>query len=229
MTIKACIFDAYGTLFDVAAAARIAANEPGFEALRDTWPQIAKDWRDRQLQYTWLLAATGGHADFWRVTQDGLDWALEAAGLDGDATLRERLLALYWELPAYEEVPAMLAALREAGIRAAILSNGTGGMLDAAMRSAGVSDLFEAVISVEDVGVFKPDYRVYSLVEKRLSVPAEAALFVSANGWDAACATGFGLPSVWVNRAGQPEDRLPWRPAHRLSDLTGLPDLARRG
>ena len=113
MAITTCIFDAYGTLFDVAAAARAAAAEPGREAFAERWTGVAEDWRLKQLQYTWLRAITGDHTDFWQVTQDGLDWALEAAGLD-DADLRERLLDLYEELGAYPEVPDMLAALKDA-------------------------------------------------------------------------------------------------------------------
>ena len=137
MPIRTCIFDAYGTLFDVAAAARQAAQEPGFSILSDRWEAVARDWRSKQLQYTWLRAVTGAHADFWQVTQDGLDWALEAAGLD-DTRLRMRLLDLYWELQAYPEVPGMLAELKAAGKATAILSNGSPGMLKGAVASAGL-------------------------------------------------------------------------------------------
>ena len=112
MTITTCIFDAYGTLFDVAAAARLAAEEPGQDDWAAKWPALAADWRAKQLQYTWLRAITGEHCDFWQVTRDGLDWALERQELDGNPELRERLLALYWELQAYPEVPEMLAALK---------------------------------------------------------------------------------------------------------------------
>ena len=132
MAIKACIFDAYGTLFDVAAAAREAAAEPGREAFAKVWQKVATDWRLKQLQYTWLRAVADAHTDFWEVTQNGLDWALEASGLD-DPELRERLLALYWELSAYPEVPAMLAALKSAGYQTAILSNGSPDMLAGAV------------------------------------------------------------------------------------------------
>ena len=133
MTIKVAIFDAYGTLFDVAAAAREAAAEPGQEALAEHWQALAAHWRAKQLQYTWLRAITGDHTDFWTVTQDGLDWALEAVGID-DTQVRERLLALYWELSAYPEVPAMLAALKSAGCQTGILSNGSPEMLQGAVR-----------------------------------------------------------------------------------------------
>ena len=224
--IKVAVFDAYGTLFDVSAAARQAAEEPGRAALAAVWAQVARDWRLKQLQYSWLRAVTGAHADFWTVTQDGLDWALEAAGLAGDAELRERLLALYWELEAYPEVSGMLAALRTAGLGTAILSNGAPAMLDGAVESAGIGEMIDAVLSVEAVGVFKPARAVYDLVGETFGVPPAQVLFVSSNGWDAAAGAGYGFDTVWVNRAGEPMDRLPWRPRRVLPDLSGIPELA---
>jgi 2-haloacid dehalogenase len=209
----------------VNAAARAVADEPGREAFANLWPRIAADWRTKQLQYTWLRAVTGVHADFWQVTQDGLDWALEAAGL-GDPALRDRLLALYRELAAYPEVPDMLRSLRARGIPAAILSNGSPDMLEAAVASAGIADLLDAILSVEAVGVFKPARAVYDLVGARFGTAPGTVLFVSSNGWDAAAATGYGFDAVWVNRAGEPVDRLPWRPCRILSDLASIPDLA---
>jgi len=226
MAITTCVFDAYGTLFDVAAAAREAAAEPENERLVGTWPQIAAQWRQKQLQYSWLRAITGAHADFWQVTQDGLDWAMEAAGLGDDARLRARLLALYRELSAFPEVPAMLAALRQAGKATAILSNGSPDMLQDAVAAAGRGGLLDDVLSVESVGVFKPHSSVYDLVGQRFFAEKSQVLFVSSNGWDAAAATGYGFTTAWVNRAEEPVDRLPWRPAHILADLTGIPALA---
>jgi len=226
MPITTCVFDAYGTLFDVAAAARVAAAEPGAGALAERWPQLADAWRLKQLQYTWLRAITGAHTDFWIVTQNGLDWALEATGLDGDAALRERLLALYWELEAYPEVPAMLTALKQAGMNTAILSNGSPDMLDGAVRSAQISDVLDDVLSVETVGIFKPDERVYDLVGQRFGCARTDVLFVSSNGWDAAAATGYGFETAWANRAGDPVDRLPWLPKHVIADLTNIPTIA---
>lgn len=226
MTITTCIFDAYGTLFDVSAAARAAAAEPGRESFAALWPKLSDDWRRKQLEYTWLRAVMGRHADFWTVTQDGLDWALEAAGLD-DRGLRERLLALYWELAAYPEVPAMLAALKARGLATAILSNGSPEMLQGAVRSAGIGSLLDDVLSVESVGVFKPDARVYDLVARRFGCARDEVLFVSSNGWDAAAAAGYGFHTAWVNRAGAPVDRLPARPQHILSDLSGIAAIAR--
>ena len=225
MPITTCVFDAYGTLFDVSAAARLAAEEPGRDELAACWQKVANDWRLKQLQYTWLRAVIGDHADFWDVTQDGLDWAMEANGLD-DLDLRERLLALYWELRAYKEVPFMLAHLKAAGMNTAILSNGSPDMLDGAVSSAGIGENLDAVLSVEDVGVFKPHASVYDLVGKRFGCGKNEVLFVSSNGWDAAAATGYGFTTAWVNRASEPMDRLPWKPAHVLTDLTSIPDLA---
>lgn len=226
MPVTTCVFDAYGTLFDVAAAARQAAAEPGFPQLQDTWMALANNWRLKQLQYTWLRAVAGAHTDFWEVTQNGLDWALEASGLQGDAALRKRLLDLYWELQAYPEVPAMLQALKAGGMNTAILSNGSPDMLNGAVQSAGIGDVLDDVLSVEDVGVFKPHASVYDLVGKRFGCSKDEVLFVSSNGWDAGCATGYGFTTAWVNRAGEPVDRLPWTPAHILSDLTTIPQIA---
>ncbi len=227
MTITTCIFDAYGTLFDVAAAARQAAGEPGREDFEQHWLKVAENWRMKQLQYTWLRAITEAHTDFWEVTQNGLDWALEASGLQDDAELRERLLQLYWELSAYPEVPTMLSALKQQGLNTAILSNGSPEMLMGAVASAGIAPLLDDVLSVEDVGVFKPADAVYELVTKRFSCARNEVLFVSSNGWDAAGASAYGFTTAWVNRAGDPVDRLPGIPAHVLSDLTSIPDLAR--
>ncbi len=225
MAITTCIFDAYGTLFDVAAAAREAAAEPGREAFAQHWQKVANDWRLKQLQYTWLRAVADAHTDFWEVTQNGLDWALEASGLQDDPDLRERLLALYWELSAYPEVPNMLAKLKAAGMNTAILSNGSPDMLNGAVDSASVQEFLDDVLSVEDVQIFKPAAVVYDLVGQRFNCAKDEVLFVSSNGWDAGCATGYGFTTAWVNRTGEPVDRLPWTPHHILSDLTSIPDL----
>lgn len=226
MTITTCVFDAYGTLFDVSAAARIAASERDREALAERWSEVAAIWRAKQLNYSWLRAVTNEYCDFWKVTQDGLDYALEATGLDGDPELRERLLALYWELQAYREVPLMLTSLKESGLRTGILSNGSPDMLRGAVNSAGLSAMLDAVLSVESVGVFKPHGSVYELVTRHFDCSVDQVLFVSSNGWDAAAASGFGFQTVWVNRAVEPMDRLPWEPSFVVSDLTTIPELA---
>ena len=227
MPIKTCIFDAYGTLFDVAAAARQCAQEPGREGFAGKWQTVATDWRLKQLQYTWLRALADAHTDFWEVTQNGLDYALEASGLDNDAELRERLLALYWELSAYPEVPLMLAQLKELGFSTAILSNGSPDMLAGAVQSAGIGDVLDDVLSVETVGIFKPHKSVYDMVLKRFNCEPSEVLFVSSNCWDACGAAGNGFFTTWVNRAGEPMDRLPWKPQQVLSDLTSIPEIAK--
>ena len=226
MAIDTCIFDAYGTLFDVTAAARSAAESGDVPALADRWEALATTWRDKQLQYTWLRAVTGDHADFWQVTGDGLDYALELHGLQDAAALRERLMNLYWELPAYPEVPGMLGALKDAEVATGILSNGSPEMLQGAAGSAGIGRLLDHVLSVESVGIFKPSSKVYDLVGRAFECEAGNVLFVSSNGWDVAAATGYGFTTAWVNRSGLPMDRLPWTPTHVLDDLTGIPALA---
>lgn len=227
MVARVCVFDAYGTLFDVAGAARIAAAEGTHPALGLAWEQLAADWRTRQLEYTWLRSVMGSHADFAQVTAEALDWAMAAAGLD-DPGLRARLLDLYRRLPAYPEVPAMLAALRTRGIPAAILSNGTPGMLADATRSAGIDGAFDAVLSVESVGIYKPAPAVYRLVTDRFGCAPHEVLFVSSNGWDAAGAASFGFRTVWANRRAEPVDRLPGRPDHIAPDLSPVPEIATR-
>ena len=226
MPIRAAVFDAYGTLFDVAAAARRAAGEPGREALAERLGRLGETWRQKQLQYTWLRAVADAHGDFWQVTQDALDYALEVEGLD-EPELRERLLALYWELEAFPEVPRVLVELNDMGLTVALLSNGSPDMLKAAADSAGISELMDDVLSVEDVGVFKPHRSVYEMVEKRFGTRPGEVLFVSSNCWDACAAAGFGFVSAWVNRRGEPCDRLPWRPAHTLDSLTAIPAIAK--
>lgn len=227
MPVNACVFDAYGTLFDVAGAARAAAAQDEGADWVAHWPQLAADWRRKQLEYTWLRALSGTHADFWQVTADALDWALDAAELS-DPALRTRLLALYRELPAYPEVPSVLAALRARSMPCAILSNGSPAMLADAIASAGIGEALSAVISVEEVGIFKPAPQVYALVERHLGLPPAQVGFVSANGWDACSAAGFGFHSIWVNREGAPMDRLAARPAQVLGDLSPLPDIIKR-
>jgi len=208
------VFDAYGTLFDVAAAAR------AHPALASHWQALAEDWRRKQLEYTWLRRIMDDHADFRTVTRDALDWALEAQGLGPD--LAPDLMALYDQLHAFPEVPQVLGALGAGGHRLAILSNGTPAMLDSAVRAAGLDGVFEAVLSVEEIGAYKPDARVYDLACARLGVPAGDITFASSNGWDIAGAARFGFRTCWINRARAPIDRLPQRPAQVLPDLTGL-------
>lgn len=225
MATRLFVFDAYGTLFDVAAAARRAAAEPGAEAWADRWAALAARWRRKQLEYSWIRAVAGAHADFWQVTQDALDWTLEAEALT-DPRLRQRLLDLYYELPAFPEVPEVLRGLRDQGFALAILSNGSPPMLQAAVTSAGIGPLLDAVLSVEEVGVFKPAGAVYAMASARFGTAPAQTGFVSSNGWDACAAAAFGFRAIWVNREGAPMDRLHGRPAQELSDLRALPSLA---
>src|SRR5713226_3086629 len=163
--VKACLFDAYGTLFDFASAARACKEIP-----RDAADKLTALWRDKQLQYTWLRTAQNRHADFWQVTGDALDFALETLAIER-VGLRDRLMNLYLTLDTFPEVPDVLARLKHAGVRTAILSNGSPAMLDAAVKAAGLASLLDAVLSVEEVGVYKPHPKVYQLAVDRLGIP----------------------------------------------------------
>lgn len=224
MAIKACVFDAYGTLFDVAAAARRAASEPGGERLAESWGSLAEIWRLKQLEYSWLRAVADDYKPFWQVTEDALDYALESEGID-DEKLRAVLLGLYKRLDAYPEVPAMLQSLKDAGLTTAILSNGSMNMLDSAVESAGIRDSLDAVLSVEDVGIFKPSARVYALSETRLGCRGGEIAFFSSNCWDATHASAYGFKSIWVNRKGAPVDRVGSPPLKITEDLTGAAEI----
>jgi 2-haloacid dehalogenase len=219
--IRACVFDAYGTLFDVASAAARCADVLDARAA-----PLAQLWRDKQLQYTWLRAAQGRHADFWQVTGDALDFALQTLDIEGD-TLRARLMQLYRTLDAFAEVPEVLQRLKAAGFATAILSNGTPGMLADAVTHAGVGEVLDQVLSVEAVGVFKPAPAVYQFAVDRLGVPADAIAFMSSNAWDIHAASAFGMRTVWCNRSGQPRERLPGAPDREIETLAELPDLLR--
>jgi len=222
MSIQLAVFDAYGTLFDVDAAARnLAAREP---RLAEIWPKLAFDWRRKQLEYSWLREVMGEYVDFWQLTRDGLDWAMAAQGLE-DPALAEQLMALYRELPAYPEVAGMLDTLRHRGIGRAILSNGSPDMLEAAVHAAGIGGLLDECLSVDAIHRFKPAQAVYDLVSERMGVSPDQVLFVSSNGWDAAGAARAGFRVAWVNRAGLPAERLPWKPYAQVSDLGGVPGL----
>lgn len=217
--IRACIFDAYGTLFDFASAAAGCRD-----VLGDKVGALTTLWRDKQLQYTWLRAVAGRHADFWQVTGDALDYALETLDL-ADAALRGRLMDLYLGLETFPEVPAMLATLKNNGIVTAILSNGSPSMLASIVGKAGLTGVLDAVLSVEEVGVFKPHPKVYQLAVDRLGIPAAAIAFQSSNAWDAYAASAFGMRVVWCNRYGQRRERLPGRPDHEIRSLAELPPL----
>lgn len=217
--ICACVFDAYGTLFDVASAAARCAD-----ALGADFQRLSALWREKQLQYTWLRASQQRHADFWQVTGDALDFALDSLGI-ADRGLRERLMNLYLTLDPFPEVPDTLAKLKVAGFRTAILSNGSPAMLRAVVESSNLGALLDAVLSVEEVGVFKPHPDVYRLAVNRLGIPAAGIAFISANGWDAYAASAFGMRVVWCNRYDQRPERLPGAPDRVVRSLAQLPAL----
>lgn len=218
--IRACVFDAYGTLFDFGTAASGCAEVPD-----DRRAALTNLWRDKQLQYSWLRALQGAYVPFWQVTGDALDHALETLGLAGDEGLRKRLLDLYRTLGCFPEVPSVLEALRQAGFVTAILSNGSPDMLVSAVQGAGLAEAFDAVLSVDEVQTFKPDQRVYQLAVDRLGVPADAICFLSSNAWDAHAAAAFGMRVIWCNRQGQRPDRLPGEPCREIRTLAELPSL----
>lgn len=220
--VKVCVFDAYGTLFDVFSVA-----DGVRKAVGDKADAVTAAWRQKQLEYSWLRSLMGAHADFWQITRDALDFALSAAGND-DAALRDDLLQLYLSLAPYPEVRPILTALGNAGMQRAILSNGTPTMLDAAVRSAGLGDLLDDVLSIEDAGIFKPAPSVYQLAVDRFDCAPEDICFMSSNAWDAAGAAHFGFRVVWINRFGQVRERLPGRARHELETLEPLPNLLAR-
>jgi 2-haloacid dehalogenase len=217
--IRACVFDAYGTLFDYASAAARTRDVLGSD-----WERLAALWRDKQLQYTWLRAAQGRHADFWQVTGDALDFALETLGID-DGALRQRLMDLYLRLETFPEVPEALARLKAGGMKTAILSNGSPRMLQAAVDNAEIGALLDHVLSVEEVGVFKPNPKVYQLAVERLGLEPQAISFQSSNAWDAHAAAAFGMRVVWCNRYGQRRERLPGVPDREVRTLADLPAI----
>ena len=221
--VRACVFDAYGTLFDVHSA---VARHAG--ALGDRAGPISALWRRKQLEYSWLRGLMGAYVDFWQLTEDALDVALARHAVE-DAALRTRLLAAYRELAPYPEVAGVLARLQEAGVTCAILSNGSPAMLDAAVDAAGLRPYFAAILSVDPLGVYKPDPRVYRLAGDTLGAAPDEIGFLSANAWDAHGAAAFGFRVVWVNRFHQPPERLPGTVLAETTGLDDLPALCGRG
>ena len=217
--IKACVFDAYGTLFDVHSAVG-----KYYDRLGDVADQVSNIWRTKQLEYTWLRSLMKKHADFWQITRDGLDYALDASNIK-DQQLRDNLIEAYLHLKCYPEVAETLAKLREDGRHIAILSNGSPAMLEAVVKSSGLEDLIHTVLSVEMVGVFKPDPAVYQLAVDHLGVAAPEIVFLSSNSWDAVGATAFGLKVAWINRFAQRPERMPFQPEAEIKTLAELPAL----
>jgi 2-haloacid dehalogenase len=218
--IDACVFDAYGTLFDVAAAAAHCEDELGENAAA-----LSALWRTKQLEYTWLRSLMNEYVDFWQITSDGLDYALETLGLDGDAALRDKLLNLYMKLDCFPEVPNVLKVLNAGGLKCAILSNGSPKMLNSAIENAGIPEQLVNSYSVDQLGIYKPSPRVYQMAVDDLGVSAEKISFMSSNAWDAAAAANFGFRVVWVNRFCQKRERLPGLSEHEIKTLSDLPEL----
>lgn len=214
--IKACVFDAYGTLFDVHSAVGRHRQRIGEQA-----DSVSLLWRTKQLQYTWLRSLMGKHVDFWALTGDALDFALYEHGIVDDA-LRGDLMSAYLELDAYPEVRDTLLSLKDAGFKLAMLSNGSPPMLEAGAKSAGIADLLDENLSIEEVGIYKPDFRVYQLAVDRLGVSREQISFQSSNAWDAVAAATFGFRVAWINRFGQGRERLTADPDIELKTLDEL-------
>jgi len=221
--VRAVVFDAYGTLLDNHAAMGRHADRLGPD-----WQRISADWRAKQIEYTWVrsLVGPGQHRDFWTLTQEALAWTAARHHLSDPVLLADILLA-YRQLDAFPEVPVVLRLLRDRGLPRAILSNGTPGMLHRAVRHAGIDHILDAVLSVEAVGVFKPDPRVYRLAGQHFGLAASQMAFVSANPWDAFGAHAFGFRVFWLNRAQAPHEYDLGTAVTEIADLTQLPGMLR--
>lgn len=215
--VRVCVFDAYGTLFDLGGIPRSVRVELGDKA-----NTLMRVWRRRQLEISWLPLRPGSHADFWRVTDEALEFAMEAVGVD-DRRLRLRLME-GWLTPApFPEVGETMARLREMGYLVAILSNGSVRMIEGAVAAAGLTDKLDAVLSAETVGRFKPDPLVYQEAASHFGVAPESVYFVSANAWDVSGAAAFGFQVVWINRDGTPAEKLPLGTRATVANLAELP------
>jgi len=217
--ISVCMFDAYGTLFDVAAAVRRCQNAIGSKA-----ESLAQLWRQKQLEYTWLRSLMGRFVDFWHVTGEALDTAMNNLGIS-DAPLRARLMELYLTLDAYADARPTLEKLKGLGLRTGILSNGSRSMLVAASGHAKLDGVLDAVLSVDRIGIFKPHPTVYEMVTQHFDIEAQRVGFVSGNYWDAAAAATFGFRSVWINRLGARREPLPGKLSGEIKSLSELPAL----
>jgi 2-haloacid dehalogenase len=217
--IAACVFDAYGTLYDFNSAAARCRARLGGKA-----DELSALWRTKQLQYSWLRSLMGAYAPFWQVTGEALDFALQSLGL-ADKQLRADLMDCYRNIDPFPEVPGVLARLKEKGLRLAILSNGSPDMLAAAAMHAKLDAVLEASLSVDAVKIYKPDRRVYQLASDHFGVPAQRIAFFSSNGWDAHGAQHFGFQTAWLNRTGLPRENLPSAPMLECTTLADLPAL----
>ena len=194
------------------------------DALGDKWQPLSDLWRTKQLQYTWLRGLMERHADFWQVTGDALDYAMASLKLD-DAALRERLMGLYLRLHTYPEVKETLSRLKAGGMKLAILSNGAPSMLAAAAENSGIANFLDAIISVEELGIFKPHPSVYRLAASRLRHAPSEMCFLSSNAWDAHAAKACGYRVLWCNRFGQAPERIPEAPDAEITTLSALPEI----
>ena len=213
--IKAIIFDAYGTLFDVNSAAEKCKDKIG-----DKWEGFANFWRTTQLEYTWLRSLMDRHKDFWQITEDSLDKSLKVFNID--PSMRNELLNLYKILSPYKEVPKTLKTLKEKKFKLAILSNGTPSLLDELVKSNHLDNLFDDIFSIEQVGVYKPSSRVYDLPIKKYDINKSEVAFLSANTWDVSGGGNYGYQSIWVNRNNNIFDNLDFRPKYQITDLKEL-------
>ena len=216
--VKAIIFDAYGTLFDVNSAAEKCKDKIG-----DKWERFANFWRTTQLEYTWLRSLMDRHKDFWQITEDSLDKSIKVFNID--PSMRNELLNLYKILSPYKEVPETLKTLREKNFKLAILSNGTPSLLDELVKSNHLDNLFDDIFSIEQVGVYKPSSRVYDMPIKKYNINKSEVAFLSANTWDVSGGGNYGYQSSWVNRNNNIFDNLDFRPKYQITDLNKLIQL----
>ena len=216
--VKAIIFDAYGTLFDVNSAAEKCKDKIG-----DKWERFANFWRTTQLEYTWLRSLMDRHKDFWQVTEDSLDKSMKV--FDIDPSMRNELLNLYKVLSPFEEVPETLKTLKEKKFKLAILSNGTPSLLDELVKSNHLDNLFDDIFSIEQVGVYKPSSRVYDMPIKKYNINKSEVAFLSANTWDVSGGGNYGYQSIWVNRNNNIFDNLDFKPKYQITDLNKLIQL----
>ncbi len=211
--ITTCVFDAYGTLFDVNAACRELSKEVG-----DKWNELSSLWRLRQLEYTWLRNSMKEYEDFWKITSDALDYAMETLNIK-DIKLRKELLSLYLKLEAYPEIKSVLENIKNIGLKTAILSNGNNKMLESAVSNAKIQNLMDEILSVDDCKVYKPSTEVYDLVESKMGVKKEEVLFFSSNAWDMHAASNYGFKAIWVNRFQGKLEKLPGKPYRIINSL----------
>ena len=216
--IKAIIFDAYGTLFDVNSAAEKCKDKIG-----DKWEAFANYWRTTQLEYTWLRSLMKRHKDFWQVTEDSLDKSMKVFNIDN--SMRNELLDLYKILSPYTEVPEVLKSLKEKKYKLSILSNGTPSLLNGLVRSNNLENLFDNIFSIEEVGIYKPDSRVYDMPIKKYKIQNNEVAFLSANTWDVSGGGNYGFNSIWVNRNDNIFDNLDFKPEHQIKNLKELINL----